>query len=115
MDQAFKQLQDHWYRKLKSHGFDDIEDTNSPREFLKFWSSSFKSKYTPDQFREKHRYFQMTVHFTRTHEFTSGFEERVWCLHSEGFSLREIAAQLNSNKDKVNKIVLSLTKKMRGY
>lgn len=111
-----KSLRAKWYLKLKEAGFEDIEDTESPREFLKEWHSTwFQTHYTPESFKEKHRYFQMRTYFSKTHTFTSELEERVWCLHCEGLSYREIAKMTESNKDTVNKTILALRKIMRGY
>lgn len=111
-----KALKTKWYRKLKVKGFIDIEDTESPKEFLKEWHSTwFKTHTTPESFKEKHRYYQMTTYFSTTHTFSSKLEERVWCLHSDGLSYREIAKKTRTNKDKVGKIVNDLLKIMRGY
>lgn len=116
MDQTLKALKTKWYRKLKNAGFNDIEDTNSPNEFLKTWHSTwFKTHSTPESFKEKHRYYQMTTYFATSHTFSNKLEERIWCLHSEGLSYREIAKKVRSNKDKVNQVILNLLKVMRGY
>lgn len=117
MDPAqFKQLKLKWYRKLKDSGFNDIEDTESPKEVLKLWDSvQFRRERTIKTFREKHRYYQMTTYFATSHTFSSKFEERVWCMHSEGFPCREIAKKLKSNKDTVHKVIKTLIKIMRGY
>lgn len=121
MDPRLKKLQAKWYRKLKESGFEDIEDTESPKEFLKEWHSTwFKTHSTPESFKERHRCYQQRTYFATSHTFSSELEERVWCLYSDGFSYREIAKMTRtkenkSNKDKVKDIIDRLTKVMRGY
>jgi hypothetical protein len=114
-----KTLQKIWYKKLKNTGFVDIEDTNSPKEFLKTWHSSyFISRYTPETFERKEAYYRLCSHFLWDYEFESNLEREIWRLHSEGMSLRDIAQSLRSkriklNKDNVNKIIIKLIKIMR--
>ncbi len=116
MDQNLKTLQAHWYRILKEQGFEDIEDTSSPKEFLKTWHSTwFKTHSSPESFKEKHRYYQARTYFATAYTFKDNKEERIWFLHSEGFSYREIAKQTSTKKDAVAKIIKTLTKTMRGY
>lgn len=116
MDQSLKALKTKWYRKLKDSGFEDIEDTESKNEFLVAWHGSYFSRlYTIQEYQERQEYFQQTVFFSKSYSFKTKLEERVWCLHSEGFSYREIAEKTKSQKDKVGKIVRMLIKKMRGF
>lgn len=114
MDQAYKALRDEWYAKLKQSGFDDIEDVNSPREMLKQWHSIwFHTTSDPLHFKCKHRYFRMAEQFLNNFRFRSHIEKKIWSLHVEGLSLREIGSEVGLNKDKVNKIVLRFKKTMR--
>lgn len=116
MSQDFKKLKAKWYRKLKKSGFEDIEDIDSPKEFLIKWHSKcFQSHNTPEEFKERVKYFEQRTYFATAYTFSSPLEERVWCLHSDGYTYREIAKMTDSNKDKVNKIIKALTKVMRGY
>jgi hypothetical protein len=116
----FKKLKDQWYEKLKEEGFQDIEDTSSPREFLKKWHSTcFKEDIA---FKESH-YYQAANFLNQYIErrpifLTTTLEIRAWELYAEGLPLRDIATQLQeygfkANKDLVNKIVNEFKKKMK--
>lgn len=120
-DPDLKALQKIWYKKLKDSGFVDIEDTNSPKEFLKTWHSSyFISRYTPEAFERKQMYYRLCSHFLWAYPFESNLEREIWRMHSDGIPLREIATQLRSkkiklNKDNVNKIIVKLVQIMRTF
>lgn len=112
--QDLKRLKDKWYKKLEATGFEDIEDVNSPREMLKRWDSTwFFNNCDELQFKTRHRYFIMATHFLNSHDFESRFERRIWSLHCEGFSCREIASVVDSSKTTVNDIIVFLKKIMR--
>lgn len=114
MNQEYKRLKDKWYKKLKASGFEDIEDTESPREMLKSWHSTwFFTHSDPLHFKSKHRYFHMCEQFLNFYAFDSHEEKEIWVLHSEGFSVREIAKEVGVCKTKVNEIVVWLQKIMR--
>lgn len=99
MSRPSRSLKTYWYDQLKEDGFEDIEDEN---EALKCWHTSyFQCRYSPQSFVEKQQYYQMTKTFLRTHKFKSKQHKQIWFLHSEGFSIREIAKQLSLNKDSV--------------
>lgn len=110
----FKILQQEWYQRLEKQGFKDIEDTKSPREFLKRWDSIyFTSHSSLDQFLARERYFRLASHLLETYKFTSMYEKEVWRYHCEGRSLRWIAHHLKTqgvktNKDYVNNIIKCL-------
>jgi hypothetical protein len=117
----FKALQDEWYAKLKKKGFEDIEDTDSPQQYLKSWHSQyFQVKYTATTFEAKQEYYQMALSFLNDHRFANRKEKEIWKLHTDGLSLRKIASTLNAkkiqslktHKDGVNKIIAELAKKM---
>lgn len=121
-----KTLTDSWYKKLKSDGFEDIEQEDGR---LKSWSSRF---YT-SQFKEtngtraqdkisinsaKAEYYRLAEHFLYAHKFKDALEKSIWTLHSEGYSFRHISKVLNPlvktvlNKDNVNSIIKELSKIM---
>jgi uncharacterized protein YdaT len=94
-DRTFKKLQAEWYKKLKDEGFKDIEDTNSENEFLKDWHSSyFQTRHTPLDFEANAEYYRRATALLNGYEFASELERSVWALHSDGVSLRKIAAKL---------------------
>src|SRR5690242_16509010 len=109
MDPAYKALRDKWYDLLALTGFDDIEDTNSPRQMLKCWDSLwFQSEYTPQEFLERQKHYQMSENFLLTYQFKSDFEREVWTLYANGLTGREIARTIEANKDRVNQTIRHL-------
>ncbi len=122
--QLLKEAQDEWYKKLKKSGFDDIEQDE---DRLKKWaSSSFKGKINGARHNEKQaftdakeEYYRRAGHFLYDHEFASAFQRRIWELHAEGKSLREISkavrkmnTKMKVNKDNIQPIVKALAKVM---
>lgn len=118
----FDKLRTQWYQKLKDSGFEDIEDTHSPNEYLNAWHSSyFQTRYDRDEFEEKREYYDRARSYLeeqmQTIEyliFSKQIDRLIWELYSEGMSLRQIAKALNTNKDKVQKIVKVISNKMLG-
>ncbi len=101
----FKDLQAHWYEILKNEGFQEIEDTNSPREFLKCWHHSYfiiKTKNARN-FKSNTEYYYKAAQFLETYNFQSFYEKEVWRLHAEGKSVRAIAAYLKNHGIRTNK------------
>lgn len=119
-DKAFIELQAEWYEKLEKSGFEDIEDTTSPNEFLKRWDSSyFKTQSRAAEFHSKREYFDLACSYRETKMqgfkyilFGKQLDRAVWELHAEGLSLREIAKEVGKNKTIVHNIVKELSKKM---
>jgi hypothetical protein len=124
----FKELQAHWYGILKKQGFEEIEDVNSPREYLKRWEHIYfaKTNYHQRRFDAKEAYYSKAAEYLHSYNFASMFEKEVWRLHSEGQSVRKIAIYfktqgIRTNKDYVANIIrciqvlvnLELTKKIK--
>lgn len=116
-EEDIKQLKAHWYQKLKEEGFKDAE---TPNGYLKDHPvERLKRDYTPEKFNEKQNYFRLAAQFYHDHTFDSFHEQKVWQLHAEGLSLREMATQLRTkenhiNKDGLQKIVSKFSRIIRG-
>lgn len=114
----FKQLQRKWYNKLKDSGFEDIEDTNSPKELLKSWHDIyFHKRHTFVSFRALQIYYQNCRSFLNTHPFQSHTERMIWQMHTDGYALRQISIQMKAlaykaNKDTIGKIINRLKAEM---
>lgn len=114
----FLALRDEWYKKLKDTGFSDIEQNDdNPGKVggnLKHWDSTVFSKgnhSAPGVFADRQRYFELAGHFLHEHKFTESSEKRVWELHSQGLSIREIARAIKKKslaKDSVFRIIKKL-------
>lgn len=115
MSDNLKKLQKQWYKKLKKSGFNDIEDTNSPNEFLNTWDSLyFLTHYSPGQFEAKQKYFTLARQFLEAHVFDTSKEKLIWSLYAEGMSIRGIARKLKLTKYSAHKIVKGLEGVMLG-
>lgn len=110
-----------WYQKLKESGFKDIEDTSRLQKdpYISVYDSKFfHTNFHPLQCENTQEYFRRARGFYCSHEFDSITDKKVWALHSEGKSHREIAQMLRSpnnkmNKDNVNQIILKLQSVMK--
>lgn len=123
-DPHFMNLQKIWYAKLKQLGFNDIEDTNSPKEFLKVWeSTNWVKQYTPEAFQDRAEYYRLAGLFLHDYTFESFYEETIWRLHSEGKSLRAIEdhfprlpfLKIKCNKETVRKVIQRLVEVMKSH
>lgn len=117
--QKFYKLNAKWQKKLADSGFEDIEDTNSPREMLKCWHSQyFQVKYTPEQVQARQSYYETVGHILHETRWRNRVHKEIWRLHAEGYSLRETSYQLHQSgmaemgKDTVNSILTMLKKKL---
>lgn len=80
-----------WYEKLKSSGFEDVEDG----PYLKEWHSCyFQIRHKPYAFKVKQDYYYHATHFLLVHDFDSYLDRAIWELHAKGTSVREIAEEI---------------------
>lgn len=112
----FRRLHRAWMNKLKQKGFDDIEDLNSPNEWLKTWDSQCFITYAENgDMKYAQVYYQVASDLLNTHDFESDLEREIWRYHAGGYSMREIEQELYTkknrlNKDKINLIIQRLQK-----
>lgn len=115
---SFKTLQREWYSRLRAEGFNDIEKNSLPEPSLRRWDSQwFKFFYSGDYIQEKQDYYYYGFQFLHAHTFKNHVEHRIWQLHIEGQSCRDISCLLEKegvkfNKDKVNSVVRTLRSNM---
>lgn len=84
-----------WYEKLTESGFRDIE--SSPI-YLKEWDSHyFQSNFDPLSFENRAEYYRMAEKFTHSHDFPTYLEFKIWELHAQGLSVRDIASSLKED------------------
>jgi len=96
--QEFKALQKEWDAKLKASGFDDIEDTTREDRPLKAWHN-FRFKRTPIVQREAtETYIDSAKALLLTYPFKNPTHRRIWELHCEGKSRREIEEAISGFK-----------------
>lgn len=90
----FKALQQEWYLKLKESGFEDIEDTNSPREMLKSWHNYIFRDINKIEADAKAYYFEIATQILHTYKFRTMADKILWENHALGLSIREISAAM---------------------
>lgn len=109
-DEDFLKLQAKWYGKLKSSGFDDIEQDESR---IKNSSNSELQKrglYDDPLRREaREEYYRLAGQFLHEYEFDSKKERVIWEMHSEGTSIQDIVAAMKSRNFKVYKRIVHET------
>ena len=111
----FKSLRDEWYQILKEDGFNDIEQTDG---LLKFWTNTrFRVVHNVELYESKKKYFELAGQYCHDGIFKSEINRKIWQLHSEGLSIREIADKIketskNYKKSKVHKVVNETAKEM---
>ena len=91
----FKVLEDLWYAKLKSDGFEDIEYRSGHVK----WDASAKfseagAEAMAPYYKSKEEYYRLAGHFLHDHVFEDKLDKDIWTMHAEGMSLREISKAL---------------------
>lgn len=96
--ERLKELEKVWYAKLKQSGFEDIEDERYPDKPLKSYSSDLiesKPSRRKNFFkRTTADYYALARRLLETFQFESTLHKRIWSLHCEGLSKRQIEAKL---------------------
>lgn len=111
----FLALKKKWDKKLKSSGFEDIEQDDGN---LKLWSSHFfKVRFNETLFGAKEEYYRLAGQFLHEKVFKDHKTKLIWQLHSEGISIRDIVIALKKRgfkayKNAVHRIVQDLTEQM---
>lgn len=100
-DKKFKKLEREWYDKLERKGFVDIENFRREDRPLKSWHSRefLRRKLEIEETKE---YLEKAESiFESGYKFKNGIHRRIWKLHCEGFSRREIASRIEGLKNAV--------------
>ena len=105
----YRQLRNKWYKKLAAEGFQDIEDVDSPNEYLKSWSSRFR-KLPIEHYQDNlDKYLQLTEAANYL-PFASDAEREVWAMYCDGHGDRTISKTTTISRHHVKKIL----KKLKG-
>jgi hypothetical protein len=114
----FKALQKKWEERLKKEGFEDIERKEGR---LKSGSvENVRYLYTTEQFNIKEEYYRLAGQFLHEYKFKSSVERKIWELHSEGMSVRNIIKKLKHKgitayKNLVHGTIVELADKMKTH
>jgi DNA-directed RNA polymerase specialized sigma24 family protein len=104
-----KQLQAHWYRKLKDDGFEDIEDPDTG--FLKTWTGYREFRVDKAAY---YRLAQLTLASRRMARF-SRTRRAIWRLHAKGLSYTEIVQELGVSDQQVQRAVKAVRQEFSEY
>lgn len=108
-----KKLKALWEKKLKKSGFEDIEQKDGR---LKAWHSHrFAVEAKKTVFEAKAEYYRKAEHFLNDAQFSSKKERRVWELHSQGVSERDIADSVGLFRSEVRDLLIPLKEKFKQY
>ncbi len=103
----FKALKDKWYKKLEKSGFEDIEDNKYEEPKLKAYHYLRFKVVEPSVHAARAKYYENCRGVLANHRFQSPLYRRIWELHTEGLSLREIESEIKQyyKKDTINAII----------
>jgi len=115
---AFKELDAKWKAKLKKSGFDDIEGVSgilsSDRQELGRRRDYRAYDKRPLHYEAITEYYRLCGHFLHDHKFEDENERRVWELHGDGLSHRDIYVILKKkiSRRNIQAILMRLEKVM---
>jgi len=125
-----KQLQIKWYERLKSEGFEDIENTAlESRPLLELHSVRFATQYGRQKQIKNSKYYERVSHLschasfddicsTVTNHFNSVTKDEaqiIWDMHVDGKSERFIAFKVNRSKTCVHQVIERLLEWLEFY
>ena len=93
--ESYEALRDKWYGKLKKSGFKDIE--NCDTGLLNDWSLRF-SRTDAAANVGRTVYYREAGQFFYSFPFANKVDKRIWELHSEAISIRNIVKILTKEK-----------------
>lgn len=111
----FKDLNAKWRKKLEKSGFEDIE--NDRGELRSSDSSEYIRNFDPIAAGAKEEYFRRAGFFLYEYKFETELERRIWELHVEGASIREIVRILKKRglkkiyKRRIHELLKPMVKK----
>lgn len=116
--EQFKELEAKWYKKLEASGFDDIEDTTNPDRPLKTWAKSDFLEKSPTTIAVNTAYYGAASDLLNTYKFKKPIHKRIWKLHSEGMSVRDIEEVMSKTakplkKSRIQKVISDIAKTIK--
>lgn len=95
-----KELERLWYAKLKAEGFEDCENTELPERPLKQWDTSRAIAKDPIRREAATEYYASAAELLHIYQFERAIYRKIWELHSQGLSRREIEKELEKSRFK---------------
>ena len=119
MTKPSKALQAKWNKKLADSGFVDIEEPNSPLEWLKRWDSNYFARRTawrgPERMAAQADYYHQCFQFLHNHQFDVELERKIWAMHADGISAAQIKRKLRCKTNTVSKALKKLHLEMHEF
>lgn len=126
--QHFLELKKEWYKHLENLGFKDIEEdySDSSKTCLKRWDSYYftaksHGSHTIDLFTSKRDYYYYAHQFLNETEFETETVKKIWELHSNGISIRDISKHMletysvKMSRDRVWKVLKPLQELLKTF
>lgn len=113
-----KKLEQEWYQKLKDDGFEDIEDSNNPNRPLKAWHNFRFRQVNPARRKVTEAYYEKACALLHTYPFINEITKRIWELHCQGFSKREIEEAIKNEskrykRESIGLIIVKISREIK--
>ena len=84
---------------MKQSGFQDVENRDETLKFnSSFFATTSNATHNEIQMSAKQDYYRLASQFLNGHIFRNSIEEKIFALHSEGVSARNIVKILKKDK-----------------
>lgn len=103
----FKKLKAKWDKKLASTGFNDIENADGS---LKASTHPRTIALALQEKEERDAYYTIASQLLHTHPFANAVEKKIWEMHCEGISIRDIMSKLKIGHHKIELVIDEMRK-----
>lgn len=113
---SFKKLFERWNKKLEKSGHKDIENFALPEPALKKWEKIMFINFDTSSIISTEEYFSMAQDFLNNNKFHSKIHEKIWELHCEGLSVRQIENKIKKKgfkKSTISNIIINYRRELR--
>lgn len=111
-------LVDQWDTILKEEGFNDIEGGIGKNPHMLRGTPSIvpfcEESHSEPPRTDKEEYYSQRDEFLRLGQFASDRDKEIWTLHTNGYTVREIARLIGGSKTTVHRKITEYTKIMHN-
>lgn len=102
-----KALLEKWNKKLDKYDDCNAEDMSFDEPKLRVWHNFKWKKLGQNEYEARLKYFNNCSSILHNYRFENTLHKRIWELHTEGMSLRDIekAIKFRYKKDTINQII----------
>lgn len=106
----FRELQKEWYDRLEKEGFEDIENSSG---LPKQWALNFfRNEFNQIRYEATVEYYSKAQRLLHRYSFRNDIDKRIWELHCEGLTVREISLRIKTYKKSMVHNVISEISRM---